>query len=346
MTSATGWTVRLAKRPVGTPSLDCFTIAEEEARQPADGEVLVRNHFLSVDPYMRGRMSDAKSYVPPYQLGEILEGLAVGVVEVSRSPGLPVGSAVVHEFGWRHWTTGPARHFRPINAELAPLSAFLGAIGMPGLTAYAGIIDVADVRPGDVVYVSGAAGAVGSIAGQVARLRGAGRVVGSAGTKEKVSYLMDELGFDGAFNYRDGNIKSLLREHVGKIDVFFDNVGGEQLEAAISAMNPFGRIASCGAISTYNAAEPPPGPRNLGMLTGKRLTLRGYLVSDFEHRRPEFERAMSAWLRDGTVRLAETFVDGVENTPHAFLGLLRGDNLGKMVVRAAGASASGTQEEG
>jgi NADPH-dependent curcumin reductase CurA len=344
--TTTGWTVRLARRPVGTPSLDCFTITEEEASPPADGEVLVCNHFLSVDPYMRGRMSDAKSYVPPYQLGEILEGLAVGIVEESRAPGLAVGTPVIHGLGWRDWTTGPAGHFRPINAELAPLSAFLGAIGMPGLTAYAGIIDIADVRPGDVVYVSGAAGAVGSIAGQVARLRGAGRVVGSAGSKEKVAYLVDELGFDNAFNYRDGDIKSLLREHVGKIDVFFDNVGGEQLEAAISAMNPFGRIASCGAIATYNAPEPPPGPRNLGMLTGKRLTIKGYLVGDFEHRRPEFERAMSGWLADGKVRLAETFVHGVHNTPHAFLGLLRGDNLGKMVVRADGASASPTQEEG
>jgi NADPH-dependent curcumin reductase CurA len=344
-TDARGWVVRLARRPVGEPSSDCFTVAEEAARPPEDGEVLVRNHFLSVDPYMRGRMSDAKSYVPPYPLGEILEGLAVGLVEESRAPGLPAGTAVIHQLGWRDWATGPAGHFRPVSTELAPMPAYLGAIGMPGLTAYAGIVDVAGVRPGDSVYVSGAAGAVGSIAGQVARLRGAGRVVGSAGSKDKVSYLINELGFDDAFNYRDGDIKSLLREHVGKIDVFFDNVGGEQLEASISAMNPFGRIACCGAISTYNAAEPPPGPRNLGMVTGKRLTLRGYLVSDFEHLRPEFERAMSAWLRDGKVRLAETFVDGVENTPHAFFGLLKGDNVGKMVVRAAAASTTRRQQE-
>jgi NADPH-dependent curcumin reductase CurA len=285
---------------------------------------------------MRGRMSDVRSYVPPFELGEILEGEAVGVVEESRSQQVPVGTSVIHGLGWRDFTTASASEVRALNPEFAPLSAFLGALGMPGLTAYVGIIDVAEVRPGDIVYVSGAAGEVGSIAGQLARLRGAGRVVGSAGSQEKVDYLINDLGFDDAFNYRDGEFRSLLREHVGKFDVFFDNVGGEQLEAAISALNPFGRIAACGAIANYNAAEQPPGPRNLLMFPGKRLTMKGFLVRDHEHRRPEFERAVSAWLRDGRVKLAETIVDGVENTPDAFLGLLKGDNVGKMLVRAIG----------
>ncbi|MDE3204036.1 MAG: NADP-dependent oxidoreductase [Acidobacteriota bacterium] len=332
-----GWTVRLARRPVGPPTADCFEVGVEPAEAPGPGEVLVENYFLSVDPYMRGRMSDAKSYAAPYEVGAIMLGGAVGRVVESRHADLPVGASVVHDLGWRDWATGPASVFRAVDVGLGPLSAFLGALGMTGLTAYAGIVDVADVRPGDTVYVSGAAGAVGGIAGQIARLRGAGRVVGSAGSPEKVSYLIDELGFDDAFNYRDGAIKELLRHHVGKIDVFFDNVGGEQLEAAISAMNPFGRIASCGAISNYNQGTPPPGPRNLGMLTGKRLTLRGFLVGDYEHRRGEFERAMSSWLADGRVRAAETFVDGVGNTPDAFLGLFTGRNTGKMVVRAAAA---------
>jgi NADPH-dependent curcumin reductase CurA len=334
--SEKGWVVRLAKRPVGSPTPDCFDVAEEEVRPPADNEVVVRNHFLSVDPYMRGRMSDAKSYVPPYELGEIMEGQAVGVVEGSRSTRVPVGTAVTHGLGWRDWTTVPASKVRAINPDYAPLSAFLGALGTPGLTAYVGIMDVAEVRPGDVVYVSGAAGAVGSLAGQIARLRGAGKVVGSAGSSEKIAYLTEALGFDGAFNYRDGDIRSLIRTHVGKLDVFFDNVGGEQLEAAIAAANNFGRIAICGAIANYNLPTQPPGPHNLLVFPSKRLTMKGFLVGDFEHRRREFERAMSAWLRQGRVKLAETVVDGVENAPDAFLGLLKGDNVGKMLVRATG----------
>src|SRR5215471_14472218 len=207
--STKGWVVRLAKRPVGTPTLDCFDILEEEVTPPSENEVVIRNHFLSVDPYMRGRMTDAPSYVAPYGLGEILEGQAVGVVEESRSPGVPVGTAVTHGLGWRDWTTAPSSQVRAINPEHGPLSAFLGPLGTPGLTAYVGILDVAEVRPGDVVYVSGAAGAVGSIAGQIARLRGAGKVVGSAGSSEKVAYLLDDLGFDGAFNYREGEIRAL-----------------------------------------------------------------------------------------------------------------------------------------
>jgi NADPH-dependent curcumin reductase CurA len=337
-----GHAVRLVRRPVGSPTLDCFRVEVDEVDAPAQGEVLVRNHYLSVDPYMRGRMSGAKSYVAPFELGAVMLGGAVGIVEVSGDAGLPTGTAVVHDYGWRDWAIGPANAFRPIQSGLAPLSAFLGALGMPGLTAYVGIVDVSEVTPGDVVYVSGAAGAVGSVAGQVARLRGASRVVGSAGSKEKVAYLIDELGFDGAFNYRDGTIKDLIKEHVGKIDVFFDNVGGEQLEAAISAMNPFGRVAVCGAISLYNAVEPPSGPRNLGMLAGKRLTLRGFLVGDFEYRRAEFERAMSGWLRQGEVRLNETVVDGVENMPEALIGLFSGGNVGKMLVRT---SATQGEEE-
>src|SRR4051812_2729944 len=324
--------IRLAARPVGEPKPSDFELAETEVREPADGEIVVRNLVMSVDPYMRGRMNDAKSYAPPFQVGAALEGGAVGEVVTSTVDSHKPGDLVLHGFGWRDYAVGPAPAFRVVDGAIAQPSAYLGVLGMPGLTAYAGLFDVAQLKQGETVFISGAAGAVGSIAGQLAKLRGAS-VVGSAGSAAKVAWLR-ELGFDEAFSYRDGPVVEQLRRAAPNgIDVYFDNVGGEHLEAAISVLNVHGRAAICGMISQYNNTKPEPGPRNLGMLVSKRLRVQGFLVGDHSDLLPEFRREVGGWLDDGRIVVRETFVDGLENAPAAFLGLLRGENTGKMVVR-------------
>jgi NADPH-dependent curcumin reductase CurA len=327
--------VHLKARPQGWPTTDDFALVETESAPPGDGEVLVRNLFMSVDPYMRGRMNDARSYAPPYRLGEAMTGAAVGEVVESRDPGLKEGNVVLHDLGWREHATGPAKRFRRLDpVEGMPLSAFLGALGMPGMTAYVGLLDVAAMREGDTVFVSGAAGAVGSLAGQIARQRGAARVIGSAGSDEKVAYLTDRLGFDAAFNYKSGRVHELLAQAAPDgIDVYFDNVGGDHLEAAIDAFKLGGRTAVCGAISAYNATEPPPGPRNLFNIIGKRLTLKGFIVGDHTDRYPDFVKDVRGWIRDGKITFEETVFDGIDNAVEAFLAMLRGENLGKMIVR-------------
>jgi NADPH-dependent curcumin reductase CurA len=329
-----GLAVRLARRPQGLPTPDCFELVSQPVPELAAGEVVVRNEFFSLDPYMRGRMSDAKSYTAPYELGEIMHGDAVGRVVASGDPAIPVGASVVHGDGWRAWSAGPAARYRVVDtANLSP-TAYLGALGLPGFTAYVGMKHIAGVREGDVVFVSAAAGAVGSLAGQVARQLGASRVVGSAGSPAKVALLTTELGFDAAFNYQDGNLSRQLRAAANaRIDVYFDNVGGEQLEVAIGAMARWGRIALCGMISVYNETVLPPGPGNIGMLIGKRLTVRGFLVTDHEDLRGEFEQVMTGWLAGGSVHTAETVVTGVENAPQAFNDLFAGGNTGKLLVR-------------
>jgi NADPH-dependent curcumin reductase CurA len=329
-----GLAVRLARRPQGVPAPDCFEVVSQPMPELVAGEVVVRNEFFSLDPYMRGRMSDARSYAAPYELGEIMHGDAVGRVVASGDPAVPVGASVVHGDGWRSWSAGPAARYRVVDtAKLSP-TAYLGPLGLPGFTAYVGMKDIAGVRDGDVVFVSAAAGAVGSLAGQVARQLGASRVVGSTGSAAKVALLTSDLGFDAAFNYKDGNLAGQLREAAsGRIDVYFDNVGGEQLEVAIGGMARWGRIALCGMISVYNETALPPGPSNLGMLIGKRLVMRGFLVTDHEDLRGEFEQAMAGWLADGSVRTAETVVTGVEHAPQAFTDLFTGANTGKLLVR-------------
>ncbi len=324
-----GREIRLTARPVGEPKPTDFELAEVEV---PDGEVVVHNLVMSVDPYMRGRMNDVKSYVPPFQVGEALQGGAVGEVVSSTADSHAVGDMVLHMQGWRDYAVGPAASFRRVESGPPP-SYHLGVLGMPGLTAYAGLFGVAELKEGETVFISGAAGAVGSLAGQFAKLRGA-TVVGSAGSADKVRWLVDELGFDAAFNYKDGAVADQLRNLAPNgIEVYFDNVGGDHLEAAISSLNPHGRAAICGMISQYNNTAPEPGPRNMGMLVSKRLRLQGFLVSDHSDLLPEFVREVGGWLSDGKVVVRETFVDGLENAPSAFLGLLRGDNTGKMVVR-------------
>ena len=324
----------LASRPSGWPTEDNFAVRQADRPELADGQVRVRNLFMSVDPYMRGRMNDAKSYLPPFQLGEPLEGGAIGSVIESRSPDLAEGDLILHMLGWRDEAVLPARHAQKVSAVagLSP-SAYLGVLGMTALTAYVGLLDIAAMKPGDVVFVSGAAGAVGSMAGQFAKLKGASQVIGSAGSDEKVRWLK-EIGFDAAFNYKSAPLFEQLREAAPDgIDVYFDNVGGDHLEASLAVLNTHGRVAMCGAIAHYNATEMPAGPHNLALVIGKRLTLRGFIVSDHRDRMPDMIADVSRWLSEGKLFHTETVVEGLDQAPSAFIGLLRGHNTGKMIVR-------------
>jgi hypothetical protein len=326
--------VRLLSRPVGWPRQEDFELVASDVPEVGEGQVRVRNVVMSVDPYMRGRMSDAKSYAEPYALGEAMHGGAVGVVEESRADGVAVGDHVLHGLGWREVAVLDASAVRVVDTTIAPASAYLGVLGMTGLTAYAGLTRVAQVRPGDVVFVSGAAGAVGSVAGQVAKALGASRVVGSAGGPEKVRHVLEDLHFDAAFDYRAGKVSTMLREAAPDgVDVYFDNVGGDHLEAAIGSLSRGGRIAICGAISVYNATEPQPGPRNLSRLIQTRGTITGFLVGDHWDLAGEYAQRAAGWIADGTLTTRETFVDGIEHAVDAFLGVLRGENTGKMLVR-------------
>ncbi|TDV53660.1 NADP-dependent oxidoreductase [Actinophytocola oryzae] len=331
--SVTAQEIRLRSRPKGWPDDDTFEFATVELPSPGDGEVLVRNTFMSVDPYMRGRMNDVKSYVPPYQLGKALEGGAVGEVVESNVEGTSPGDLVLHNLGWRsHAVVSAFTKLQPIEG-VSP-SRFLGALGMPALTAYVGLLDIASFKPDETVFVSGAAGAVGNLVGQIAKLKGAKRVIGSAGSAEKVEHLTSKLGFDAAFNYRDGNVTELLAaEAPDGIDVYFDNVGGDHLEAALWSLNTHGRVAACGSISTYNEEKLQPGPRNLHLIVAKRLSIRGFIILDHGDRFSAMMKDVGGWLADGQLVVEETVVDGLDNAPAAFLGMLRGENTGKMIVR-------------
>lgn len=326
----------LRRRPQGLPTADCFEVVFRE-QQPRDGEVVVKNLYCSVDPYMRGRMNDGPSYVPPFALDRVMDGGAIGqVVWVDPSSPLRPGQLVLHNLGWREYATAEPRAFSPVEpiAGVSP-SAFLGALGMPGLTAYVGLLDVAQMKSGDTVFVSAAAGAVGGMVGQLAKLHGAGSVIGSAGSDQKVDHLLRNLGFDQAFNYHAGDVGDLLRKasHGDGVDVYFDNVGGDHLEAAISALRVGGRVAMCGAISQANAIAPPPGPRNLALVVGKRLRLQGFLVGDHWDRKGAFLEEVTRMIAEGRLRVDEMVVDGIGNMASAFIDMLNGGNVGKMVVR-------------
>ena len=327
--------VRLAMRPVGFPRDSDFELAEVTVPDAGAGEVLVRNLWMSVDPYMRGRMNDVKSYTPPFALGEAMQGGAIGRVEASNNPQFKVGDHVQHGLGWREYFVSDGRGLGVIDTTIATPEAYLSVLGGTGFTAYVGLLDFGEPKSGETVFVSAAAGAVGSIVGQIARIKGC-RAVGSAGSDEKVSLLTNELGFDAAFNYKTSD----LEEALGKtcpdgIDVYFENVGGDHLQAALNHMNSFGRISACGMISQYNNSEPMPGPNNLSTIVRQRLTIRGFILSDHAVRRPAFIADMSQWLREGKVKSEETVVQGIENAAGAFMGLLRGENTGKMLVKLA-----------
>ncbi|MEU3597783.1 NADP-dependent oxidoreductase [Streptomyces sp. NPDC006798] len=323
----------LVARPHGWPTKDLVELREVPVAELADGRVLVRNTYFSVDPYMRGRMSDAKSYAAPYELDRPMHGGAVGEVIASRAEGFAVGDTVAHQLGWREIADVPAREARKIDTSLAPASAYLSVLGMTGLTAYAGLTKIAGLKEGDTVFVSGAAGAVGGFVGQIARIKGAARVIGSAGSDAKVRRLVEGYGFDAAFNYKNGPVAAQLAEAAPDgIDVYFDNVGGEHLEAALGAFRPKGRAALCGAISVYNATEPAPGPNNLYLAVTKQLRLEGFLVIDHFGLLRQFVTEAAGWLASGELVYDETVVTGIENGFDAFLGVLRGENLGKMLV--------------
>jgi hypothetical protein len=324
--------IRLVARPQGFPGEDLFEVAETSIPTPAEGQVLIRNAYFSVDPYMRPRMNDVRSYVAPFTLGEAMTGGAVGRVAVSRNSRYAEGEWVLHQLGWREWALSDGAALRRLDPSGAPISTALGVLGMPGFTAWYGLFVLGEPKEGETVLVSGAAGAVGSAAGQMARIAGC-RVIGSAGSPEKVEWVR-ELGFHEAFDYRRQSPRAALAEIAPDgIDIYFDNVGGDHLEAAIGALRNYGRVVACGSISRYNDAEPSPGPRNMFMVVTKRLRLHGYIISDHFDRFGEFAREAAEWVRDGRLRYRETIVEGIENAPRAFLGLLRGENIGKMLVK-------------
>ena len=324
--------VVLGRRPVGLPKAEDFELREFDLGEPAQGEVLVRNLCMSVDPYMRGRMIDRKSYTPPFQIGEPLTGGAVGQVVQSNHPDLPEGTHVESHYGWRDAFVAAGQRLRPLGELKAPASAYLGVLGMPGMTAYVGLLDVGALREGEAVFVSGAAGAVGSAVGQIAKIKGC-TVVGSAGSAEKVRHLTADLGFDHAFDYHEGHLEQHIRAGAPDgVDVYFDNVGGDHLQAALNCMRPNGRIPLCGAIAQYNATAPVPGPNNLTIAIGMGLTLKGFIVSNFEHLRADFMRDMTDWVTSGRLQYRETVLEGLGKAPEAFIGLFTGANTGKMVV--------------
>jgi NADPH-dependent curcumin reductase CurA len=332
---ATQREIHLASRPVGAPKPSDFRVATTPVPEPGEGQFLVRNIYMSVDPYMRGRMRDIKSYVPPFQVGAVLDGGSVGQVVASRHAKFAEGDCVVGGQGFREYYVTDGTGQRKVDPKLAPLSAYLGILGMPGLTAYVGLIDLGKPKAGETLLVSAAAGAVGMVVGQIGKVLGL-RVVGSAGGPDKARWLTDELGFDAAFDYRaaSGRLDRAIAEHCPEgVDIYFENVGGAMLEAALANMRPFGRIPLCGMIALYNEEEPQPGPRNLIFCIPRRLTLTGFIVSDHFDRFPAFIKDVGGWLAEGKLKNRETVVHGIENAPAAFIGLLGGENTGKMLVQ-------------
>ncbi|MDP2258954.1 MAG: NADP-dependent oxidoreductase [Caulobacter sp.] len=325
--------IRLKSRPVGTPVADNFELATVELPAPGAGEVQVRNHWMTVDPYMRGRMNDVKSYSPPFALGEAMQGGAVGEVIASNDPSLAVGDLVQSMYGWREAFNAPAGAVQKLDTFGLPPQAFLGVAGMPGMTAWVGLLKIAALKDGDVVFVSGAAGAVGQIVVQIAKIKG-NTVIGSCGGADKVAYLKS-IGCDEVIDYKaEPDLTAALNRVAPKgIDVYFENVGGEHMDAAIAAARPFARFALCGMISQYNATGEMYGVKNLIQAVGKSLRLEGFIVSNSFQHLPEFLKDMSGWIQGGQIQWKETIDEGIENAPGAFLKLFKGENTGKMLVK-------------
>ena len=326
--------IRLKHRPVGLPSESDFELVTVPMPTPGTGEVLVRNLYMSVDPYMRGRMLDQPSYVQPFQVGQPLDGGCVGAVVQSQGRKFQVGDHVLGRKGWREYYVSDGAELTKIDPNLAPVQTYLGTLGMPGLTAYVGLLDIGRPKAGETVFVSAAAGAVGTVVCQIAKLKGC-RVVGSAGSPDKVAWLREVAGVDAAFNYKEvGSLTAELGKHCPNgLDVYFENMGGAHLEAALEHINSFGRIVLCGMISHYNETTPSSGPRNLRFAVRKRLTLTGFIVSDHLERQAQFYADMGAWIAADKIKWQETIMAGIENAPKAFIGLFKGENVGKMLVR-------------
>ncbi len=327
--------VLLAARPVGLPKPSDFRLAEAPVPEPGPGEFLVRARYLSLDPYMRGRMSDAPSYARPVGIGEVMVGAVVGEVIRSSHPDFAVGEIVEDRLGWQEYGVSSGREARKIDPTLAPISTALGILGMPGLTAYFGLLEVGQPKPGETVVVSAASGAVGALVGQIARLAGC-RVVGIAGSPEKVDYVVKALGFDAGIDYKTADLDAALRESCPRgVDVYFDNVGGRITEAVSRRVNPFARFAVCGLISQYNLEKPELAPRTERFVLVNRVRVQGFIVSDFYARREPALRQLAEWLRQGKLKYREDVVDGLETAPAAFIGMLQGKNFGKQLVRLA-----------
>jgi len=326
--------VHLASRPDAVPTLDNFKVVEDEISSPAKGEFLVRNEWISVDPYMRGRMRDSDSYVPAFQIGEPMEGGCVGRVIESQCPDFNEGDYVVGNMGWRdHWlSTGEG--VLKVDAEVVSPQTYLGVLGMTGMTAYVGLNKIGKLIEGDTVFVSAASGAVGSIVCQIAKLKNC-KVIGSAGSQAKIDWLKNEAGIDAAFNYHEvSDVSAKLKELCPDgIDLYFDNVGGDHLEAAIDSMKNFGKIVCCGMISSYNDSEPQPGPKNIFRIIGKRLRMQGFIVRDHMDQTSVFQRDMTQWIKNSKIKWRETVTEGLENAPQAFIDLFTGDKIGKSLVK-------------
>jgi NADPH-dependent curcumin reductase CurA len=325
--------IHLASRPVGMPQAENFTLSSATVAEPAAGEVQVKNLYMSVDPYMRGRMYDRPSYVPPFQLNAPMEGGAIGVVTASNDPSLSEGDIVLHMYGWREAVTASAKAFRKVETHGLPPQSFLGVVGMPGMTAWAGLLEIGAPKEGDVVFVSGAAGAVGSLVCQIAKIKGC-TVIGSVGSDAKGKWLK-AAGVDHVVNYKTcENLRAAVAAVAPKgIDIYFDNVGGEHLQVALDLARPFARFVECGMISIYNADTPQPGPTNLAMLIGKGIKMQGFIVSHFAHLQDKFVADMAGWIASGAIKWEETVMDGLDKAPEAFLGLFNGANTGKMLVK-------------
>jgi NADPH-dependent curcumin reductase CurA len=326
--------VLLASRPKGQVSEDNFRIVETPIPEPGDGEVLVRNEWLSLDPYMRGRMSDAKSYVPPAELDAVMVGQTIGEVVASRDPKFKPGDNVLTPLGWQRYGTAKARDVTAIDTARAPASCFLGILGMPGITAWFGLLEIGQPKPGETVVVSAASGAVGSVVGQLAKIKGC-RVVGIAGGAAKCDYVASELGFDACVDYKSGDLhENLRRACPAGVDVYFENVGGEMLDTLLGQMNRFSRIVLCGLIAQYNATE-PYGYKRLRSVLVNRIRMQGMIVFDWKDRYGEAIEGLTGYFAEGRLKYRESIVEGLENAPKGLIGLLKGENFGKQLVKLA-----------